>query len=150
MIIASLLAAVLSVPAAAQVTACQSNEMTQAWEKITYGLWLTPYTIPDSTPRTATLTYQGCSVGADGQESRTFASAEGNYAVVARTNAGGENGATTLVLKNGGESVVLGTWGHHKALYRPVGVDKVNVPDGNGGVINTNVFFIPVDLGLKP
>lgn len=149
MIIAPLLAVLLSASASAQTPACQSNEMTQGWEKVTYGLWLTPYTIPDSTPRTATLKYQGCVVDANGLENRSFVSAEGGYAIVARTDAGGNSGATTLILKNGAGSVELGTWGHHRAMYRPVGVDKVNVPTGNGGVMNTNVFFIPVDLGAQ-
>lgn len=149
MIIAALLAAALAAPVSAQTVACQSNEMTAAWEKITFGLWLTPYTNPDDSARTSTLTYKGCTVGADGLESRSFSGAEG-YTIVARTNAGGDNGATTLFLKNGAGSVELGTWGHHKAFYKGVGVDKVNVPSANGGNLNTNVFFIPVDLGLKP
>ena len=60
----SLLAALLlAVPASAEMPTCKINEMTSAWETITFGLWLSDYTIPDSTPRTATLSYKGCSVG---------------------------------------------------------------------------------------
>ena len=150
MIIVALLAAALAAPVSAQPVACQSNEMTAAWEKITFGLWLTPYTIPDSTPRTATLTYKGCSVGADDQEYRTFTSVEGTYALSFRTNGGGADGATTVSLTRGSYASTLGTWGHHKVFYKGVGVDKVNVPTEGGRTFNTNVFVIPVDLGLKP
>ena len=88
MIIASLLAAVLAMPASAQtrMPVCKSNEMTSAWEKITLGLWLSDYTIPDSSPRTATLRYKGCSVGDEGEESRTYASDDGEFTVTAFTN----------------------------------------------------------------
>lgn len=140
MIIASLLAAVLSVSASAQVPACQSNEMTSAWEKVTFGLWLSDYTIPEDSMRTAKLSYKGCSVGAEGQEVRSFVSEDGTYAVTALTNAGGDNGATTLVLNRGGKGVQLGTWGHHKVFYKGVGIDRVSVP---GGPVK-NVFVIPV------
>lgn len=140
MIIAALLTAVLAMPASAQVSACQANEMTLAWEKITFGLWLSDYTIPEDALRTAKLSYKGCSVDTKGQEIRSFASEDGAYAVTALTNAGGDNGATTLVLNRGGEGVTLGTWGHHKVFYKGVGIDKVSVP---GGPVK-NVFVIPV------
>ena len=140
MIIAALLAAVLAVPASAQVAVCQTNEMTTAWEKITFGLWLSDYTIPEDGLRTAKLSYKGCSVDAKGQEVRSFVSEDGAYAVTALTNAGGDNGATTLVLKRGGKGVTLGTWGHHKVFYKGVGIDKVAGP---GGPVK-NVFVIPV------
>ena len=140
MIIAALLAAVLSSPAAAQVSACQSNEMTKAWEKIYFGLWLSDYTIPEDGMRTAKLSYKGCSVNGAGEEVRSFVSEDGAYAVTALTNAGGDNGATTLVLNRDGKGVTLGTWGHHKVFYKGVGIDKVSLP---GGPVK-NVFVIPV------
>ena len=140
MIIAALLAAVLSVPASAQISVCQSTEMTSAWEKVTFGLWLSDYTIPEAALRTAKLSYKGCSVDATGQETRSFVSEDGAYAVAALTNPGGDNGATTLVLNRGGRGVTLGTWGHHKVFYKGVGIDKVAIP---GGPVK-NVFVIPV------
>jgi len=148
MIIAALLAAVLSVPASAQVAACQRNEMTSAWEKITFGLWLSDYTVPDAA-RTADLAYKGCSVSHNGQEGRKFVSADGLFTVVALTDAGGDNGATTLVLFRDGEGVNLGTWGHHKVFYKGVGIDKVSVPNGGGSTIVKNVFVIPVDWSVS-
>jgi hypothetical protein len=114
--------------------------MTSAWEKVTFGLWLSDYTIPEDALRTAKLSYKGCSVDAEGQEIRSFVSEDGAYAVTALTNGGGDNGATTLVLKRGGKGVQLGTWGHHKVFYKGVGIDKVAVP---GGPVK-NVFVIPV------
>lgn len=144
MIIAALLAAVLSVPASAQPAACQRNEMTSAWEKITFGLWLSDYTVPDDA-RTADLKYKGCSVSQFGQEGRKYVSADGRFTVVALTDAGGDNGATTLVLLRDGASVNLGTWGHHKVFYKGVGIDKVSVPNGDRGAVVKNVFVIPVD-----
>ena len=148
MIIAALLAAVLSVPASAQVAVCQRNEMTSAWEKITFGLWLSDYTVPDDA-RTADLKYKGCSVSPFGQEGRTYASADGLFSVIALTNSGGENGATTLVLFRDGQSVNLGTWGHHKVFYKGVGIDKVTVPNGGRSTLVKNVFVIPVDWAAK-
>ena len=144
MIIATVLAAVLSVSASAQTQACRSNEMTSAWETITFGLWISDYTIPEDATRAARLAYRGCSVDGAGQESRSFVSEDGAYAVTALTNSGGDNGATTLVLWRGGERVALGTWGHHKVFYKGVGIDKVAVPNGAGGVMVKNVFVIPV------
>lgn len=144
MIIAALLAAVLSVPASAQTAACQRNEMTSAWEKITFGLWLSDYTVPDAA-RTADLKYAGCSVDGEGQENRTYASEDGAFTVTAVTNAGGDNGATTLILRRGGDGVNLGIWGHHKVFYKGVGIDKVTVPNGGGRTVVKNVFVIPVD-----
>lgn len=140
MIIAALLAAVLSVPASAQVTVCQTNEMTTAWEKVTFGLWLSDYTVPEDGMRTAKLSYKGCSVDNAGEEVRSFVSEDGSYTLTALTNSGGDNGATTLVLNRGGKGVTLGTWGHHKVFYKGVGIDKVAVP----GVAVKNVFVIPV------
>jgi len=144
MIIAALLAAVLSVPASAQTAACQRNEMTSAWEKITFGLWLSDYTIPDDA-RTATLSYIGCSVLSDGTEARFYRSEDRAFTLSAFTNAGGENGATTLALTRWAEQVALGTWGHHKVFYKGVGIDKVAVPNGNDRTVVKNVFVIPVD-----
>ncbi|MDP3543174.1 MAG: hypothetical protein Q8T11_11970 [Elusimicrobiota bacterium] len=144
MIIAALLAAVLSVPASAQTAACQRNEMTSAWEKITFGLWLSDYTVPDDA-RTADLKYAGCSVSQFGQEGRKYVSADGQFTVVALTGAGGDDGATTLVLLRDGAKVILGTWGHHKVFYKGVGIDKVSVPNGGRGAVVKNVFVIPVD-----
>lgn len=132
----------LAAPAKAQF-ACVSNEMTSAWEKISFALWITDYTIPDSSPRAATLSYKGCAKGDEGEEMRTYASEDGSYFVTAMTNHGGENGATTLTLARGGEFVRLGTWGHHRVFYRGVGIDKVAVPNGNGRTIEKNVFVIP-------
>lgn len=149
MIIAPLLAVLLSVSASAQTAACRSNEMTAAWEKINFALWLTDYTIPDSAPRAATLAYQGCAVG-DGAESRSFVSADGLFVVTAVTNAGGDNGATTLRLSRAGETVSLGTWGHHKVFYKGVGIDKVTVPNGGGRTVVKNVFVIPEGAVVKP
>lgn len=146
MITAALLAAVLSIPASAQASVCQRNEMTAAWEKITFGLWLSDYTVPDDA-RTADLEYKGCSVDREGQENRTYASADGIFTVTAITDAGGDNGATTLVLRRGGEGVSLGTWGHHKVFYKGVGIDKVSVPNGGRAALVKNVFVIPVDWG---
>jgi len=143
MIIAPLLAVLLSVSASAQTSACRSNEMTAAWEKINFGVWVTDYTIPDSSPRVATLAYQGCSAE-NGVESRTFAGADGQFTVVALTNGGGDNGATTLLLRRGPQWVTLGTWGHHKVFYKGVGIDKVAVPNGNESTVVKNVFVIPV------
>ncbi len=150
MIIAPLLAALLSVSASAQASSCQSNEMTAAWEKINFALWLTDYTIPDSSPRTATLAYQGCVADAEGRESRTFVSADGLFTVAAYTAAGGADGATTLVLRRDGEAATLGTWGHHKVFYKGVGIDKVSVPNGNGRTVVKNVFVIPEGAVIKP
>lgn len=149
MIIAALLAAVLSVPASAQVTVCQSNEMTSEWEKITFALWLTDYTIPDSSPRTATLHYKGCSVNGEGNENRFYLS-ETLDTIMASTNPGGENGATTLFLIHNGGWVNLGTWAHRKVFYKGVGIDKVAVPNGGGTTVIKNVFVIPEDAVIKP
>ena len=150
MMIATLLAAVLSMPASAQsLTACKTNEMTAAWEKISFALWLTDYTIPDSSPRTATLSFKGCSMGDEGEESRTYGSEDGAYSVTAMTNHGGDNGATTLTLYRGAEWVRLGTWGHHKVFYKGVGIDKVSVPNGGWGTIVKNIFVIPEDAVIK-
>lgn len=141
----SLLAALLlAVPASAEMPTCKINEMTSAWEKVTFGLWLSDYTIPDSTPRTATLTYKGCSVGDEGEESRSYSSADGAYIVTAFTNMAGENGATTLILTRTNRAVRLGTWGHHKVFYKGVGIDKVSVPNGGDASVVKNVFVIPV------
>ena len=148
MIIAALLAAVLSVPASAQTAACQRNEMTSAWEKITFGLWLSDYTVPDDA-RTATLSYIGCSVLSDGTEARFYRSEDRAFTLSAFTNAGGENGATTLALTRRAEKVTLGTWGHHKVFYKGVGIDKVAVPNGNDQTVVKNVFVIPVDWAAK-
>ena len=149
MIIATLLAALLSVPASA-LPVCKSNEMTSAWEKITLVLWVTDYTIPDSSPRTATLAYKGCSVGDEGEESRSYSSEDGLFTVTAFTNMGGENGATTLTLYRGAEWVRLGTWAHRKVFYKGVGIDKVAVPNGGGNTVTHNVFVIPEGAVVKP
>lgn len=145
MIIAALLAAVLSVPASAQTAACQRNEMTSAWEKITFGLWLSDYTVPEDATRAATLSYVGCSVLSDGTEARFYRSEDRAFTLSALTNAGGDNGATTLALTRRAEKVTLGTWGHHKVFYKGVGIDKVAVPNGNDTTVVKNVFVIPVD-----
>lgn len=150
MIVSLLAALLLSVPASAQVTVCKANEMTAAWEKITLVLWLTDYTIPDSSPRTATLSYKGCSMGDEGEESRSYASDDGVFAVTAFTNFGGANGATTLTLSRSGERVLLGTWAHRKVFYKGVGIDKVAVPNGGGATVVKNVFVIPEDAVIKP
>jgi hypothetical protein len=144
MIIATFLAAVLSVSASAQVPACQSNEMTSAWEKVTFGLWLSDYTIPEDSMRTAKLSYIGCSVLSDGTEARFYRSEDRRFTLTALTNAGGENGATTLALTQRAAQVTLGTWGHHKVFYKGVGIDKVAVPNGNDQTVVKNVFVIPV------
>ncbi len=149
MIIAPLLAALLSVSASAQTSSCLSNEMTVEWEKINFALTLSDYTIPDSTPRAGTLSYRGCSAS-EGRESRTWASADGRYVVTALTSAGGQDGATSLVLSREGESAPLGTWGHHKVFYKGVGIDKVSVPNGNGRTVIKNVFVIPESTVVKP
>ena len=145
MIIAALLAAVLSVTASAQTAACQRNEMTSAWEKITFGLWLSDYTVPEDSARTSTLSYIGCSVLSDGTEARFYRSEDRAFTLSAFTNAGGANGATTLALTRRAEQVTLGTWGHHKVFYKGVGIDKVAVPNGNDRTVVKNVFVIPVD-----
>ena len=150
MMIAPLLAALLSMPVSAQVTACKPNEMTAAWEKISFALWLTDYTIPDSSPRTATLAYKGCSMGDEGEESRSYASEDGLFTVTAFTSRGGANGATTLTLYRGSEWVRLGTWAHQKVFYKGVGIDKAAVPNGNGTTIVKNVFVIPEGAVVKP
>lgn len=149
MIIAALLAAVLSVPASAQVRAqaCKSNEMTAAWEKITFGLWLSDYTVPENGTRAADLKYKGCVADAAG-ETRTYSNEDGSFSVTAVTNAGGDNGATTLALTRNGAGVTLGTWGHHKVFYKGVGIDKVAVPNGGRPLVK-NVFVIPVAWGEK-
>jgi hypothetical protein len=147
MIIAALLAAVLTVPASAQVVVCQRNEMTAAWEKITFGLWLSDYTVPESGTRVGDLKYKGCVADAAG-ETRTYSSEDGTFTVTALTNAGGDNGATTLVLSRGGAGVTLGTWGHHKVFYKGVGIDKAAIPNGGRPLVK-NVFVIPVAWGEK-
>lgn len=149
MTIAALLAAVLVAPASAQVQVqtCKSNEMTAAWEKITFGLWLSDYTIPESGTRLADLKYKGCAAGDKG-ESRTYSSEDGSITVTAVTDAGGDNGATTLALSRGGAGVTLGTWGHHKVFYKGVGIDKVALPNGGRPLVK-NVFVIPVSWGEK-
>jgi len=118
MIITALLAAVLAAPVSAGPLECVPNEMTSAWEKISFALWLTDYTIPDSSPRTATLAYKGCSKGDEGEESRSYSSADGLWTVTAFTNHGGDNGATTLTLYRGAQWARLGTWAHHKVFYK--------------------------------
>lgn len=150
MIVLLLAALLLSAPASAQSPACRTNEMTSAWEKITLALWLTDYTIPDSSPRTATLRYLGCSVLGDGEEGRFYRSDDRNFIVAAYTNAGGENGATRLALSRRAEWVDLGTWSHHKVFYKGVGIDKVAVPNGDGRTVVKNVFVIPEDAVIKP
>ena len=149
MIITSLLAALLSMPVSAQsLPTCHANEMTTAWEKISFALWLTDYTIPDSSPRTATLSYKGCSQGDEGEESRSYVSEDGAYSVTATTNHGGDNGATTLTLYRGAQWVRLGTWGHHKVFYKGVGIDKLPVPNGRETVVK-NIFVIPEAAVIK-
>lgn len=152
MIVSSLLAVLLAVPAAAQVQVCADNEMTREWEKISFALWLTDYTIPDSSPRTATLSYQRCFADSErGQETRFFVSADGKIGVVATTSLGGSDGATylTLVTKNGNNgltnSAQLGVWSHHKVYYKGIGVDKAKIQDWRDGgrELVTNVFVIP-------
>ena len=149
MIITALLSVVLAAPASAQVFECKTNEMTAAWEKISFALWLTDYTIPDSSPRTATLTYKGCSKGDEGEESRSYVSADGSFTVTAFTNHGGDNGATTLTLYRGAQWARLGAWGHHKVFYKGVGIDKVAVPNGGDTTIVKNVFVIPEAAVIK-
>jgi hypothetical protein len=152
MIVSTLLAALLAVPASAQPVACVENEMTREWEKISFALWLTDYTIPDSSPRTATLSYKNCFADEErGQETRFFVSEDGSIGVVATTSLGGQDGATylTLVTKNGNNgltnSAQLGVWGHHRVYYRGVGVDKAKIQDWRygGREIVKNVFVIP-------
>jgi hypothetical protein len=165
MIVAPLLVALLAVPASAQVVlppfeaeACVRNEMTREWEKISFALWLTDYTIPDSSPRTATLRYQGCRVlretlgePMDAQEQRYFVSEDGKIGVIATTSTGGSDGATylTLVTKNGNNgltnSAQLGVWSHHRVYYKGIGVDKAKIQDWRDGgrALVTNVFVIP-------
>lgn len=144
MIFASLLAAALSLTASAQASDCRSNEMTSAWEKVTFGLWLSDYTVPEDSTRTATLAYIGCTALSDGTEARFYRSEDRAFTLSAFTNAGGENGATTLALTRRAEKVELGTWGHHKVFYKGVGIDKVAVPNGNGRTVVKNVFVLPV------
>jgi len=153
MMIAPLLAAILSVSAvSAHAAPCESNEMTVAWEKINFALWLTDYTIPDSSPRTATLSYQGCWAGdgAERLENRSFASADGVFVITAVMTPGGSDGAGTLLLRRNGETAHLGTWGFHKIFYKGVGIDKVSVPNGNGRMVVKNVFVIPEGAVVKP
>jgi hypothetical protein len=150
MIMTALLAAVLAVPSSAQVPSCVENEMTSEWAKISFALWLTDYTIPDSSPRAATLTYKGCSKGDEGEESRSYVSEDGQFTVTAVTNHGGDNGATTLTLYRGAQWVRLGTWGHHKVFYKGVGIDKVSVPNGGDSTVVKNVFVIPTGAVVKP
>jgi hypothetical protein len=103
MIVSTLLAALLAVPASAQPVACVENEMTREWEKISFALWLTDYTIPDSSPRTATLSYKNCFADEErGQETRFFVSEDGSIGVVATTSLGGQDGATYLSSASGG------------------------------------------------
>ena len=149
MIITALLSVVLAAPVSADPLVCQSNEMTASWENISFALWLTDYTIPDSSPRTATLTYKGCSKGDEGEESRSYTSADGLYTVTAFTNHGGDNGATTLTLYRTDKWARLGTWAHHKVFYKGVGIDKVAVPNGGDTTIVKNVFIIPEDAVIK-
>lgn len=149
MILSMLVSLVLAAPASA-LPVCKSNEMTSAWEKINLVLWVTDYTIPDSSPRTATLSYKGCTVGDEGEESRSYVSEDGSVTVTAFTNMGGENGATTLTLYRDGGSVRLGTWGHHKVFYKGVGIDKVAVPTGANSAVIKNVFVIPEGAVIKP
>lgn len=148
MIIASLLATVLAVPAAADkpAAACQTNAMTSDWGKITFGLFLTPYTIPESAPRTATLRFKGCKMDDASQEFRSYTSDDGVYRVVALTNANETDGATTLVLIYNGKGVRLGAWAHRKVFYKGVGIDNVAIPDGPV----TNVFVLPEGAILPP
>lgn len=150
MIIAPLLAVLLSVSASAQTRACQSNDMTAAWEKINFAVYLTDYTIPDSSPRTATVSYKNCTAGDDGLESRNYVSADGFYMVTALTFNGGQDGSTNLLLRLGGPTAHLGAWSHHKVFYKGVGIDKVAVPNGNDTTVVKNVFVIPEGAVVKP
>ncbi|PIR16159.1 MAG: hypothetical protein COV48_10440 [Elusimicrobia bacterium CG11_big_fil_rev_8_21_14_0_20_64_6] len=148
--IASLLAALLlSVPASAQVRACQTNEMTAAWKNVAFGLWLSDYTVPDDASRVATLRYKGCMADAEGMESRAYTSEDGSLTVIARTSAGGDDGATSLILTRGGAQAELGTWGHHKVFYKGVGIDQVSVLYGGSSTRVKNVFVIPVYDAVK-
>jgi hypothetical protein len=150
MIIASLLAAMLSVPvSAAQMPVCTPNAMTAEWEKITLALWITDYTIPDSSPRAATLRYRSCVMGDHGEEIRFYGSDDGAFSLNAMTNSGGANGATTLTLINATGAVRLGTWAHQKVFYKGVGIDKVAVPNGAVPLVK-NVFVIPEEAVVKP
>lgn len=143
--------------------ACVANDMTREWEKISFALWLTDYTIPDSAPRTATLSYAGCSIMDEymgepiqPREVRFYVSEDGLVAVFATTSENGADGAThlTLVTRRGtsgfANSAQLGAWSHHKVFYKGVGIDKVGISDNRDGRAYTkNVFVIPTGAVVK-
>lgn len=141
MMIASLLAAALALPAAAE-SKCLINPMTDEWQGITLALFLTDYTIPESSPRTATLKFSECLSHHEGTELRLYTSQDSDYVIAARTDRGGASGATTLFLSRGSELVELGTWAHRKIFFKGVGIDKVSVPNGDQKLIK-NVFVLP-------
>ncbi len=149
-------------PAKAQ-PACVSNEMTAAWEKISFALWITDYTIPDSSPRAATLKFQKCERREETlgekmtpQDVRWYVSEDGSIGVLA-TVGDDEPGATwlTLVTRNGGNgltnSAQLGAFAHQRVYWRGLGWDKVSIQDwrDSGRTIVKNVFLIPTDAVIK-
>jgi len=145
-LIAALLIAASASAARAQTAACASNPELDAKS---FALWITDKTNPDEVPCAALLAQASC-VSSAGAETRSFASADGRYAAVLRI---ATDGAVTVSLKLSGAagvgrgSATLATYPYHRALYRGVGVDGLQVFDDADRTAKTvgNVMLIPAD-----
>jgi hypothetical protein len=164
--IVSLLAALLALPAAAQVVdvpaPCPQDAMTQEWQTKSFALWLIDGTNPDAAPRTATLKFKNCVRQTEylgerhtPQDARWFVSEDGKIGVIA-TVLENELDATyiTIVTSNNGSlttSAQLGAYAHRKIYFKGIGADKVTIQDWRDGrTVVKNVFLIPTDAIVKP
>ena len=147
-----LTAAILAAAAAsarAQAAACAANADLDAKS---VALWVTTSANPDAVPCAARLAQTGCAVGADGFETRSFAAADGRYALTYRYSTSTDGGvAVTLKLSGASNvssgSVALATFPYRRAWYKGVGQDDVQVFDASAQrtVAIGNVMLIPVD-----
>lgn len=166
MIVSLLAAALLALPAAAQVQTplpCPQDAMTSEWQTKSFALWLTDGTNPDAAPRTATLKFSKCVRQTEylgerhtPQDVRWFLSEDGKIGVIA-TVVENEADATyiTLVTSNNGSltnSAQLGAYAHRRVYFKGIGADKVAIQDWRDGgrTIVKNVFLIPTDAVVKP
>lgn len=145
-LIAALMIAASASAARAQVAVCAANPELDAKA---YALWITDKTNPDEVPCAAMLTQTSCAASA-GAETRTFASADGSAAAVLRI---ASDGAVTVTLKLKGaagigkSATTLATYPYHRAIYRGVGVDGLQLFDEEAQATKSigNVMLIPAD-----
>jgi hypothetical protein len=153
----ALFAALLLAGPAAAAPVCRTDPMRAEWQTKNFGLWLTDYTIPESSPRTATLHYVGCEVVTsmygepiEPREERKFLSEDGTIGIIASTD-DSDPAATWLTLVTGSpergvyNSAQLGAFSHHRVYFKGVGVDQVKFHDnrGRGADLVKNIILIP-------